>query len=118
MTRTVLIIEDDADIRSLLGERLARAGYAVREADSGEAGLRSAAEERPDLVVVDIRLPGIDGWQVIERLGADASLATVPVLVASITDPSEATPPSVKMHLVKPISRGTLELAVQELLGE
>ncbi len=75
---TVLVIEDDADIGRLVTRLLERAGHTVRLAADGEAGLRAFYSQRPDAVVLDIGLPGLDGWQVLERL---RELSDVPVLM-------------------------------------
>jgi DNA-binding response OmpR family regulator len=65
---TVLVIEDDAGIRELIASGLTYAGYQVVQADSGEQGLRRFRTERPDAVVLDVRLPGIDGFSVCREL--------------------------------------------------
>lgn len=114
----VLVIEDDPDIRALLTRRLARSGLEVVGAGTGEQGLDLARSEHPDLIVLDIRLPGISGWQVIEQLNADEELKEIPVLVASIVDPTEESSQSVRVHLVKPIPRGRLEEAVASALAQ
>ncbi len=75
---TILVIEDDPDIRGLLVALLKRAGMRTREAADGRAGVRAFFEERPDLVVLDIGLPELDGWQVLERI---RDLSEVPVLM-------------------------------------
>jgi len=82
MTRSVkiLIIDDDATLRRLLRLNLSRAGYSVVEAASGEEGLRAAYEERPDLVLLDIMMPRVDGWEVCARL---RQLCDVPILMVS-----------------------------------
>lgn len=113
----VLMIEDDPDIAELLAARVRRTGREVQIAGSGEEGLRLAAEKRPDLIVVDICLPGISGWEVIERLSGDESLCDIPVVIASITDPEPLDASRVRVHLVKPIGRGRLEAALEEALG-
>ncbi len=117
MSRSVLVIEDDPDIRALLTQRIARTGLQVISTGTGEQGLELAASEHPDLIVLDIRLPGISGWQVIERLNADEELKDIPVLIASIVDPTEETSETVRVHLVKPIPRGELEAAVEAALA-
>lgn len=110
------MIEDDADIRELLGGRVRRAGAEVVYATTGAAGLAKARELRPDLVIVDIGLPDIDGWDVIGALGDDDRTRDIPVVVASITDPVAEPPNGVRTHLVKPISKGALEAAVIEAI--
>jgi DNA-binding response OmpR family regulator len=75
---TVLVVEDDADIRRGLETVLSRAGLAVVQAADGRTGLRAVHDARPDVVVLDIGLPGMDGWQVLERL---RDLSDLPVLL-------------------------------------
>ena len=65
--KTILVIEDDPSIRHLLCVRLRHAGYEPIEAANGNDGLRQVHERRPALVLLDIGLPGMDGWQVLQR---------------------------------------------------
>ena len=75
---TILVIEDDPDIRSLVVALIERAGMRAREAADGRAGIRTFFEQRPDLVVLDVGLPELDGWQVLGRI---RDLSEVPVLM-------------------------------------
>ena len=77
-TATILVIEDDPDIRGLVVALVKRAGLRAREAADGRAGVRAFFEQRPDLVVLDVGLPELDGWQVLERIRA---LSETPVLM-------------------------------------
>jgi DNA-binding response OmpR family regulator len=77
---TILVIEDDPDIRGLVVALLERAGMRASEAADGRAGVRAFFEQRPDLVVLDIGLPELDGWQVLARI---RDLSEVPVLMLS-----------------------------------
>lgn len=79
----VLIVEDDPRIRSLLMKRLGELGYAVASASTGMEGLTKAVETRPQLVVLDLGLPDIDGAQVLSMLRA---VSSVPVIVATARD--------------------------------
>lgn len=74
---TVLIIEDDADVRDALGRTLTRAGMRPVPATDGRSGLRALHDHRPDAVILDVALPDLDGWQVLERI---RDLSDVPVL--------------------------------------
>jgi DNA-binding response OmpR family regulator len=74
----VLVIDDDADIRSLVAELLRRAGLAVEEAPDGRAGLRALHQSPPDLVVLDVSMPELDGWATLERI---RDLSDVPVIM-------------------------------------
>jgi DNA-binding response OmpR family regulator len=79
----VLVVEDDETIRAVVRRLVQIAGAEIIEAESGEDGLRALYAGRPDIVVLDIDLPGIDGWQVLERV---RQLADVPVLMLSAHD--------------------------------
>jgi two-component system alkaline phosphatase synthesis response regulator PhoP len=76
--QTILIVEDDRRIATIASDYLRHAGFAVLTADTGEAGLRLAAEHHPDLVVLDLRLPAMDGFAVAGRLRQDS---TVPIIM-------------------------------------
>jgi DNA-binding response OmpR family regulator len=74
----ILVVDDDADIRGLVSELLQRAGHGVIEAPDGESGLKLFYSEQPDLVVLDVSMPGLDGWEVLKRI---RELSDVPVLM-------------------------------------
>jgi DNA-binding response OmpR family regulator len=77
----VLVIDDDADIRGLLKELLGRAGYDVVESSNGRDGLRALYSSSPDLVLLDVSMPELDGWQTLERI-RDVSEVPVVMLTA------------------------------------
>jgi len=74
----VLVVDDESDIRGLVQELLQRAGYDVIEAPDGNEGLKRFHAERPDLVILDVQMPGLDGWGVLERI---RELSEVPVIM-------------------------------------
>lgn len=78
--RHVLVVEDDEDVRSLIVDLLERANYIVSKAGDGRSGLRSFHEHRPDLVILDISMPELDGLQALERI---RDLSDVPVLMVT-----------------------------------
>ena len=78
--KKILVIEDDEDIRTVVVTRLKRAGYATTMACDGKDGLRRFYGDRPDLVVLDVAMPIMDGWQVLERL---REVSDVPVLIVT-----------------------------------
>lgn len=82
----VLVIDDDAQVRDLVGRYLAKDSYAVAFAASGEEGLAMAARERPVAIILDVLLPGLDGWGVMTALKADAALAHIPVIFLTMLD--------------------------------
>ncbi len=85
----ILIIEDNDDNRDILKQQLKYLGYEVVEAADGLEGLNQVAKEQPDLVIVDIMMPGIDGKEVTRRLRADSKTKDLPVLAATVLFHSE-----------------------------
>lgn len=79
--RTILVVEDEKDIRDLVRFHLEQEGYAVREADSGEAALAQVGAERPALVILDLMLPGTDGLEVCRRLRTAEATHGVPIIM-------------------------------------
>ena len=76
----ILLVEDNEMNRDMLSRRLVRQGYEVVLAPDGERGLAMAVEERPDLVLMDMSLPVIDGWEATRRLKADPSTKVIPII--------------------------------------
>ena len=83
---TILAVDDTTESLALLGQILTAAGYAVRLADSGELGLAAVAVHRPDLILLDIRMPGLDGLEVCRRLQEREETRTIPVILMSASD--------------------------------
>jgi len=83
---TVLVIEDDPAAVRLLRTYLEAEGYQVEVATDGESGIAAARTHAPGAIILDVLLPGIDGWEVLRRLKADADLRDVPVMVATVID--------------------------------
>ncbi|MGQ9466805.1 MAG: GAF domain-containing protein [Anaerolineae bacterium] len=86
---SVLVVEDEADIANLMRIHLEREGYAVQIAGRGEEALRLARETHPGLITLDIRLPDMDGFAVLERLKEDPQTADIPVVIVSIVPDRE-----------------------------
>ena len=76
----ILLVEDNEDNRDMLSRRLERRGYHVVMAFDGEDGVAKAASESPDLVLMDMSLPGIDGWEATRRIRASEATASLPVI--------------------------------------
>ena len=79
----ILVVDDDDDFREALGEVLAEAGYPVEQAGDGEAALRRVAAEAPGVVLLDLKMPVLDGWGVVERMRKDPRTAPIPILILS-----------------------------------
>lgn len=83
MAKKILIIEDDKFLRELIAQKLLKDNYDIAEAVDGEAGMKSVKEEKPDLILLDLILPGIDGFEVLARVKADPMLSQIPVIILS-----------------------------------
>jgi len=113
---TVLLVEDDSDIRGLLRRRMERLGHRVVEAATGEAAISLARLHHPVLVMLDILLPGIDGWEVLRRLRADDEFADIPVMVVSILDDPESGEP-VQGYVLKPFRTAEIDELAGRLIA-
>lgn len=78
--KTILLIEDNEMSRDMLSRRLQRRGYAVVTANDGEQGMRAAREHRPDIILMDLGLPVLDGWDASRRLKADGVTGGIPII--------------------------------------
>ena len=113
----VLVIDDDEDIRGLVTELLGRAGHDVEGAADGRLGLRAFHKSQPDLVVLDVSMPELDGWQTLERI---RDLSDVPVLMLTARGDELERVRGLKAgaddYVVKPFGRQELVARVEALL--
>jgi signal transduction histidine kinase/CheY-like chemotaxis protein len=105
----MLVVDDDPSVCDLMERLGAREGYRVVTASGGEEGLRLARERRPDLITLDLLMPGMDGWAVLQALKADPALASTPVVILSIADERDrGLALGAADYLVKPVDRDRL----------
>jgi DNA-binding response OmpR family regulator len=120
-SRLVLVADDDEDILVLVRTVLERAGYEVVAARNGVEATAAAQQRRPDLAVLDVAMPELDGLEVLRRLRADASTSDVPVLLLSARvqedDVAEGFATGANAYMQKPFSPRELSDRVSELLG-
>jgi two-component system cell cycle response regulator DivK len=120
MGKRILVVEDQEDNRQILRDLLTSADFEVIEAADGEAGLTAAAAHRPDLILMDIQLPGIDGYEATRRLKADAVLQAIPIIVvtsyALAGDDNKARAAGCDAYISKPYSPRELLAKVREYL--
>lgn len=118
---TILIVEDEKDIRELLAYSLGKEGFVVIEADNGVTALNLASMKKPDLVLLDLMLPGMDGLSVCKRMQRDPVTAGIPVIM--LTAKGEEVDRIVGLELgaadyiVKPFSLREVALRVRAVLG-
>jgi len=116
----ILLVEDNELNRDMLSRRLIRRGYEVVMAGDGAEALAGAARERPDLILMDMSLPILDGWEATRRLKADAALRTIPVIAltahAMSGDREKALEAGCDEFDTKPIELDRLLSKVEDLL--
>jgi two-component system cell cycle response regulator DivK len=121
-SRTVLLVEDNEDNRIVYSTILRHHGFRTVEAVDGEDGLLKASESTPDLVILDISLPRMDGWTVAQRLRATPATASVPMLAltahASPGDRERARREGFNGYLAKPCDPAAVLSEVRRLIGE
>jgi CheY-like chemotaxis protein len=117
---TVLVVDDEADLLFTIALSLELAGYRVVKASSGEEAVAVAGAESPDAIVLDLRLPDIDGWEVIRRLGVAGSFPRTPVVLLSAqvdaATAARAVDLGVHAHLAKPFSASELTGVLSQLV--
>jgi len=122
VAKKILVIEDDADIRMLLKAQLRSEGYDTAFAWDAVTALTVARKEEPDLIILDIGLPGGDGWVVMERLQTLAPFAMIPIVVVSAlpTEPNaeRATAAGAHAFIEKPYEVETVLATVRDALGD
>jgi signal transduction histidine kinase/DNA-binding response OmpR family regulator len=88
-TATILAIDDDPSARDLISRGLTKSGFKVLLASSGEEGLQMAREHAPDLITLDVLMPGMDGWAVLRHLKSDPQTSAIPIVMVSMVDDRE-----------------------------
>ncbi len=83
MAKKILVVEDDKFLRELISQKLTKEGYNVIEAMDGKQGIESIRTEKPDLVLLDLILPVIDGFEVLSQAKSDPSLSQIPIIILS-----------------------------------
>jgi two-component system cell cycle response regulator DivK len=118
----ILLVEDNEMNRDMLSRRLARKGYSVAVAVDGEEGLRMAAEMLPDLILLDMSLPVIDGWEAARRLKANRELRRIPIIAltahAMSDDRTKAIEAGCDEYDTKPVELTRLLQKMELLLGK
>ncbi len=109
MTKSrILVVDDEPGIRFIIHKMLEGAGYEVLEADSGEEGLKILGKEKVDLVLMDIMMPGIDGWSATKKIKENPATKNIPVAILSVRGEEEDKVKSFQTasadaHIDKPI---------------
>jgi two-component system cell cycle response regulator DivK len=122
MTKRILVIEDTEDNRQIVRDLLESAGYELIEALDGIEGVAAAEREQPDLILMDIQLPGIDGYEATRRIRAVPALAAVPIIAvtsyALSGDEAKTRAAGCDGYVAKPFSPRQLLAKIREFLPD
>jgi two-component system cell cycle response regulator DivK len=120
MSRRILVIEDQEDNRRIVRDLLTGAGYELIEAATGEEGVALAETQRPDLILMDIQLPGLDGYEATRRIKGNAALRHIPIIAvtsyALSGDDAKALAAGCDAYVTKPFSPRALLAKIREYL--
>ena len=121
MSKHILVVEDQEDNRQILRDLLGNAGYELTEAENGEEAIAAVAKRRPDLILMDIQLPVLDGYEATRRIKADPSLRKIPIIAvtsyALSGDEYKGQEAGCDGYVTKPYSPRQLLATVREFLG-
>ncbi|MGH2352890.1 MAG: response regulator transcription factor [Chloroflexota bacterium] len=121
MSARIVVADDEADIRRLIVFTLRRRGYTVLEASAGDAALELVRQERPDLVVLDVMMPGMSGLEAAQALSGDPATAGIPVIILSAkgqaAEVEAGLTSGARAYLVKPFAPQDLASRVAGVLA-
>ncbi len=116
--KTILLIEDEKNILLVYSKLLKKAGYRVLTAENGIKGLEIAQESKPDLIILDLLIPKLDGLVILETLKEEENTADIPVVIISANSNQDSIENGLKAgaenYLVKPVSRNELMLEIKK----
>lgn len=117
--RRVLVVDDDAGLRAYVRTNLELEGYDVREAASAQEGLAAVEEELPDVVLLDVKMPEVDGWNLLRRVRERHGVETIPVIMYSgeLEQADEAAQRGAQAFLGNPFDPARLLEAARQVLG-
>ena len=121
MSKKILVVEDTEDNRQILRDLLGMSGYTMVEAHNGAEGVAMAAEHKPDLILMDIQMPVMDGYEATRRIKADPALKSIPVVAvtsyALSGDEAKARTAGCDDYIAKPYSPRQMLAKVRGILG-
>ena len=122
MSKRILVVDDQEDLRGVLRDLLAGSGYTVIEAADGEVGVAKAKSDHPDLILMDIQMPVIDGYEATRRIKVDPDLNPIPIVAVSLFamkgDEEKARAAGCDHYVTKPYSPMQLLRLIRGLLGD
>jgi two-component system cell cycle response regulator DivK len=122
MSKRILVVEDQEDLRGVLRDLLTGSGYVVIEAGDGEAGVAKAKSDHPDLILMDIQMPAIDGYEATRQIKVDPALKSIPIVAISSFamkgDEEKARTAGCDHYVTKPYSPMQLLRLVHQFLAK
>jgi len=125
MPKNIIIVDDEPDVRTIVDLALKNAGYATHQAEDGQRGYEMISKLKPDLVVLDVKMPRMNGYELLVKLRAEKAFEVLPVLMltsltagSSKTDDQWGQAVGATAFLGKPFDTGKLVEKVREILGE
>jgi two-component system cell cycle response regulator DivK len=122
MSKKILVVEDTEDNRQILRDLLGMAGYDMVEAHDGAEGVAKAAEHKPDLILMDIQMPVMDGYEATRRIKANPELKAIPIVAvtsyALSGDEQKTRDAGCDAYIAKPYSPRQMLAKVKEILGQ
>jgi two-component system, cell cycle response regulator DivK len=122
MSKRILVVDDQEDLRGVLRDLLTGSGYTVIEAADGEAGVARAKSDRPGLILMDIQMPVIDGYEATRRIKVDPDLKSIPIVAVSSFamkgDEEKARTAGCDHYVTKPFSPMQLLRLIRGLVGD
>ena len=122
MSKRILVVDDQEDLRGVLRDLLNGSGYTVIEAADGEAGVAKAKSDNPDLILMDIQMPVIDGYEATRRIKGDPALNPIPIVAVSSFamkgDEEKARAAGCDHYVTKPYSPMQLLRLIRGFLGQ
>lgn len=122
MIKRILVVEDDKFLRELITQKLVKEGYEVIQATDGEEGVKKTKEEKPDLVLLDLILPGIDGFEALTRIRGGSDPSNTPVIILSNLGQKEDVERGLKLgatdYMIKAhFTPGEIITKIQKIFG-
>ena len=122
MTKRILVVEDQEDLRGVLRDLFINSGYTVIEAADGKTGVATAKSDRPDIILMDIQMPIIDGYEATRQIKADPNLKSIPIVAVSSFamkgDEEKARAAGCDEYVTKPYSPIQLLRIIRGYLGD
>jgi two-component system, cell cycle response regulator DivK len=119
MSKRILVVEDQPDSRQIIRDMLAATDYEISEAENGEQALTAVMEQRPDLILMEIQLPIMDGYEATRRIKADPALRSIPIIaVTSYVEEQKAQAAGCDEYVPEPYSPRQLLAKIRQYLPE